>query len=366
MDQELAEKTVEQLKGASIDFVTYLPETRLSRILPILEKDNFFTLVPVASEAEAVTIASGAALVGKRPACYMEATGLFVCSYNLLAGEHPAGYSAPAPDISRGKFCRSKKQFPLRTHRSKNGRAAEGPQYRIPSFGQHQRSEHRHFRRRAHDARAQAAFCFTVHRRFYCMNRRACLEALLPLVTDHLVVASVSGQWVWGQLSKHEGNLLLGSMGNALGVGMGMALGLPHRQVIVIESDGSVLLSLFNLPTLGTLHPDNLKVFVFDNEAYSGSRISRPTATAAKTDLAAIARDSGIERAVTVRDLDAFNREMSSALKGPGLGFVVAKIEETFEHRNAERSDVDLMENKYRFVRYVERTEGKPIFLGRG
>ena len=43
MDQELAEKTVEQLKGASIDFVTYLPETRLSRILPILEKDNFFT-----------------------------------------------------------------------------------------------------------------------------------------------------------------------------------------------------------------------------------------------------------------------------------------------------------------------------------
>jgi thiamine pyrophosphate-dependent acetolactate synthase large subunit-like protein len=198
------------------------------------------------------------------------------------------------------------------------------------------------------------------------MNRRACLEALLPLVTDQLVVASVSGQWIWGQLSKHEGNLLLGSMGNALGVGMGMALGLSHRQVIVIESDGSVLLSLFNLPTLGTLHPDNLKVFVFDNEAYSGSRISRPTATAAKTDIAAIARDSGIERAVTVRDLDAFNREMSSALKGPGLGFVVAKVEETFEHRNAERSDIDLMENKYRFCRYVERTEGKPIFLGRG
>jgi sulfopyruvate decarboxylase subunit beta len=198
------------------------------------------------------------------------------------------------------------------------------------------------------------------------MNRRACLEALLPFVKDQLVVASVSGQWIWGQLSKHEGNLLLGSMGNALGVGMGMALGLPHRQIIVIESDGSVLLSLFNLPTLGTLHPDNLKVFVFDNEAYSGSRISRPSATAAKTDIAAIARDSGIERAVTVRDLDNFNREMSSTIKEPGLGFVVAKVEETFEHRNAERSDVDLMENKYRFVRYVERTEGKPIFLGRG
>jgi len=198
------------------------------------------------------------------------------------------------------------------------------------------------------------------------MNRRACLEALLPHVTDQLVVASVSGQWIWGQLSKHDGNLLLGSMGNALGVGLGMALGLPHRQVLVIESDGSVLLSLFNLPTLGTLQPNNLKVFVFDNEAYSGSRISRPSATAAKTDLAAIARDSGIEHAVMVGDLDAFQREMISAIKGQNLGFVVAKIEETFEHRNAERSDMDLMENKYRFVRYVERTEGKEIFLGRG
>ena len=198
------------------------------------------------------------------------------------------------------------------------------------------------------------------------MNRRVCLEALVPHISDQLVVASVSGQWIWGQLKKHEGNLLLGSMGNALGVGLGMALGLPRRKVIVIESDGSVLLSLFNLPTLGTLNPDNLAVFVFDNQAYSGSRISRPSATAAKTDLAAIARDAGIARAVTVRDSEAFNREMILAVKEPGLRFVVAKVEESFEHRQAERSDVDLIESKYRFVRYIERTEGKPIFLGRG
>ena len=198
------------------------------------------------------------------------------------------------------------------------------------------------------------------------MNRRACLEALVPHITDQLVVPSVSGQWIWGQLTKHEGNLLLGSMGNAMGVGMGMALGLPHRKVIVIESDGSVLLSLFNLPTLGILKPINLAVFVFDNEAYSGSRISRPSATAAGTDLAALARDSGVARAVTVRDFEAFNREMYLALNDPGPHFIVSKVAETFEHRQAERSDVDLVESKYRFVRYVERTEGKPVFLGRG
>ena len=198
------------------------------------------------------------------------------------------------------------------------------------------------------------------------MNRHTCLEALVPHITDQLVVPSVSGQWIWGQLCKHDGNLLLGSMGNALGVGLGMALGLPHRKVIVIESDGSVLLSLFNLPTLGTLKPKNLAVFVFDNEAYSGSRISRPSATAAGTDLAALAKDSGVARAVTVRDFEAFNREMSLALNDPGPHFIVSKVAETFEHRQAERSDVDLVESKYRFVRYIERTEGKAVFLGRG
>ena len=198
------------------------------------------------------------------------------------------------------------------------------------------------------------------------MNRRPCLEALLPHITDQLVVPSVSGQWIWGQLCKHQGNLLLGSMGNAMGVGLGMALALPHRRVIVIESDGSVLLSLFNLPTLGTLNPKNLVVFVFDNEAYSGSRISRPSATAAGTDLAAMARDAGIAHAVTVRDLDTFKTEMSLAINESGLRFIVAKVEESFEHRQAERSDVDLTESKYRFVRYIEKTEGKPIFRGRG
>jgi thiamine pyrophosphate-dependent acetolactate synthase large subunit-like protein len=198
------------------------------------------------------------------------------------------------------------------------------------------------------------------------MKRNDCLEALVPHIKDQLVVPSVSGQWIWGHLSKHEGNLLLGSMGNALGVGLGMALALPHRKVIVLESDGSVLLSLFNLPTLGNLNPQNLVAFVFDNEAYSGSRISRPSATAGKTDLAAIARDAGVPYAVTVGDLEAFKQEASLAVKETGLRFIVAKVEETFEHRKVERSDVDLTENKYRFVRYIERTENISVFRGRG
>jgi sulfopyruvate decarboxylase TPP-binding subunit len=84
MDVELAHRTVAALKEAGIDFVSYIPETRLSEILPVMKADPSFTLAPVSSEAEAVGIAAGATLGGKRAAVYMEGTGLFVSAYNLL------------------------------------------------------------------------------------------------------------------------------------------------------------------------------------------------------------------------------------------------------------------------------------------
>jgi sulfopyruvate decarboxylase subunit beta len=199
------------------------------------------------------------------------------------------------------------------------------------------------------------------------MNRYECFEFLAPLIKDELVLGSLSGQRVeWGHVSRHEGNLLVACMGAALGIGIGLALVLPHRKVVVLESDGSMLLSLYNLPTLGSLNPPNLAVFVFDNQIYSGTRISEPTATAGKTDLAAVARDCGIELATTVRDSDSFQREAKAALEQNLLRFVVCKIDPTTEHRQIQRTSEDLAEHKSRFVRYLERTENKRIFFGRG
>ena len=200
------------------------------------------------------------------------------------------------------------------------------------------------------------------------MIRYECLELLEGRITDQLIVTSQSGQRIeWSHLSEHEGNLLVGMMGCALGVGMGLALALPHRKVIVLDSDGSVLLSLFNLATLGNLRPKNLVAYVFDNGVYSGSRISYPTATSGNTDLEATARGAGIQSAATIRDIGQFKTEGLAALGRDGLAFFVCKVEESLLHREIPRPTLDLAENKYRFVRYLERTEKKPIpFIGRG
>ena len=84
MKDELACRLVQSLKTAGINFVTYLPETRLSQIIPLIRDDPGIELIPVASEAEAITIAAGATLGGKQAAVYMENTGIYVSSYSLL------------------------------------------------------------------------------------------------------------------------------------------------------------------------------------------------------------------------------------------------------------------------------------------
>jgi len=85
MTDELPRRLVNHLKAAGVNFVTYLPETRLSQIVPLIGDDPAFDLIAAASEQEAVAIAAGATLGGKQAAVYMENSGLYVSSYSLLA-----------------------------------------------------------------------------------------------------------------------------------------------------------------------------------------------------------------------------------------------------------------------------------------
>ena len=84
MEAELATRIVSSLKQAGIDFISYLPESRLSQIMPLLRADAHFQLAPAASEADAVSVAVGATLAGKQAACYMESTGVYVSCYQLV------------------------------------------------------------------------------------------------------------------------------------------------------------------------------------------------------------------------------------------------------------------------------------------
>lgn len=81
----MAERMVNGLKAAGVSFITYLPESRMSDILPLLEQDDYFTLVRTSHEGDAVSIACGALLAGKQAAVYTETAGVVIAIYHLHA-----------------------------------------------------------------------------------------------------------------------------------------------------------------------------------------------------------------------------------------------------------------------------------------
>jgi thiamine pyrophosphate-dependent acetolactate synthase large subunit-like protein len=191
------------------------------------------------------------------------------------------------------------------------------------------------------------------------MTRYDCLKDLAPLLkTEDLVVTTLG--WVageWFSLRPYDSNLYQINMGMCTPVCLGLALVLPHRRVIALESDGSVLLNLSSVATLANQRPQNLTVIVFDNQCYMATG-GLPTATAGPTDLAGIAKAAGVERSSTVSSRETFETEIKAALEGPGLSYIVAKVEAAGKRMS---TDMDGRESKYRFVRYIEKSEGIQI-----
>jgi sulfopyruvate decarboxylase subunit beta len=199
------------------------------------------------------------------------------------------------------------------------------------------------------------------------MRRFDCMQALAPMLTDQLLVTNVARTGFETKMAMpREGNLYTMGMGLVTPVVLGLALSLPHRGVIALDGDGSILLNLGTLSTVGNYAPPNLTTIVFDNESYASTG-GLPTATAGKTNLAEMAKGAGISNAVEVRKIEDFTAEITKALAGRGPWFIVAKV--VAEKPPVDPKLMDGRENKYRFVRYIEETEGtiilKPSVVGR-
>lgn len=190
------------------------------------------------------------------------------------------------------------------------------------------------------------------------------LAARLP--KEVLVMATYIGavSFEWGAITEeHPQTAQLGQMGDVIGMAVGLALALPHRKVVCIDGDGSVLMELGQVVAMGQESPPNLSVFVIDNGVYesigSGRGGPRPTATASKTDLAALAKACGVPHAVNVTTAEELEREITGAFTQPGCRFVNVKVNPG--HARVPPRQSDGFENKYRFVRYIEQIEGKQI-----
>ncbi len=187
------------------------------------------------------------------------------------------------------------------------------------------------------------------------MRRYDCLKLLATQVGDALVVSSAGAMTLeWNALHPSDGNFRVRTLGLCSSIALGMALGLPRRKVIALDGDGSLLMNLCSLPTIARMKPKNLVHIVFDNEVYEASG-SKKTATSFGTDLVGVAIAAGIKKARWAKSLEEFSQAVAEAVKGDELEFIGAKV--STERIEVAPYPVDEVENKYRFIRHIEKTE---------
>lgn len=92
---------------------------------------------------------------------------------------------------------------------------------------------------------------------------------------------------------RSENFYLWGAMGLAATTGLGLAMALPDRRVIVITGDGEMLMGIGSLATVAGVAPTNLAILVLDNQSF-GETGQQVGLTAGKTDIAAMAKGAGI------------------------------------------------------------------------
>ncbi len=120
---------------------------------------------------------------------------------------------------------------------------------------------------------------------------------------------------------------MLGSMGLACPIALGVALAQPERGVVALEGDGSILMGLGCLATIANVKPRNLTIIIWDNGIYQITG-KQQTATGGVTDIVAIARGAGIANAEWVRDESHFDKLIDRRFDDGGPFLLAAKIDD--------------------------------------
>ncbi|MCC7347540.1 MAG: hypothetical protein IT538_09110 [Variibacter sp.] len=152
---------------------------------------------------------------------------------------------------------------------------------------------------------------------------------------------------LWAAGHRQQNFYMLGSMGLAIPIGLGVALAQPHRKVFVLEGDGSLLMELGCLSTVAARAPKNLCMLLFDNGVYQITG-GQPTPAAATTDFVAVARACGLHDAVWAVDEEDFDSQLDRCLATDGPHFIGLKLDDQPPKGQTERDPSQIRD---RFMR---------------
>src|SRR5688572_7748011 len=155
------------------------------------------------------------------------------------------------------------------------------------------------------------------------LTKQQLLAPLAALRNDAVVVTTMGTVRPWGHYSNSDLDFASSdsAMGHAADFALGIALAQPHRKVICLNGDGSMLMTLGSLVTIVESKARNFVLFVTQNETYEVTG-NQPIPGAGRLDFAAMARGAGFARTYFFEDPEVYARNLKAVLADQGPVFV--------------------------------------------
>jgi thiamine pyrophosphate-dependent acetolactate synthase large subunit-like protein len=187
----------------------------------------------------------------------------------------------------------------------------------------------------------------TAARNTKVMNRFDLTQRLVAKLKNEEAVIGGIGNTnfdLWAAGHRPQNWYMLGSMGLAFPIALGVALAQPNRRVFGLEGDGSLLMQLGTLSTIAMLAPKNLTMVVMDNGIYQITG-AQPTPASALADLVAIAVASGLSNSSWAADEEDFERLIDQSLAAAGPTLIGVRIDDKPGTGTTKRDPVQIREH---------------------
>jgi thiamine pyrophosphate-dependent acetolactate synthase large subunit-like protein len=187
------------------------------------------------------------------------------------------------------------------------------------------------------------------------MRRNDAIAALVQHSAGAITVTTEQAIGAWRAAVPEAANEIpdhldiVGAMGAASTIALGIALAQPNRRVIVIDGDGSLLMQLGSLVTIAGAAPANLFHFVFENGVYETSG-SQPLPGEGRFDLTEMARAAGYAESLRFSDEQHFAAQLPHVLQRRGPVFISVRTEpeDGFLVRSSAGTRLDLQMHNLR------------------
>ena len=165
---------------------------------------------------------------------------------------------------------------------------------------------------------------------FVLMNRKEAIELIAGKIGNEPIISSngyISRDLFYVN-DKTTNFYMVGSMGLASSIGLGIAIKNPKKRIFVFDGDGNILMNLGSLTTIGTIKPKNLIHLVFDNGSHESTG-GQPTCTNSIS-IAKIAKAANF-KIFQVKNESQFDRILTKIKKLPGPIMILVKIKNSEE-----------------------------------